>query len=212
MLNPTHLIQSGGLLLLALMVFAESGMMVGFFLPGDTLLLGAGVLAAAGKLSVAAAIIVAALAAIAGDNTGYQIGKTAGPKIFKKKSSLFFRHEYLMQSEKFFERYGAKTMLIVHFIPIARTFVPIVAGVGRMHRPKFAIFDAVGDTAWAVIVTMLGYWFGREVPNVDHYILPVFALAAAVSFGPMAYHLVKALFGRRSLTKTNKNSKSLGSD
>lgn len=170
--------------------------MVGFFFPGDTLLISAGVFAAQGKLSLAALLIVASLAAIAGDNTGYQIGKSTGHKIFKKKDGFLFRQEYVERSEAFFERYGSKTMLIAHFIPIVRTFVPIVAGVGQMDRAKFFIFDAIGDIAWAIIVTMLGYWFGSKIPNIDHYILPVVGLAVLFSFGPMVYHIIKAFMQR----------------
>jgi len=197
MLNPTDLLQSGGLLLVAIIIFAESGMLVGFFFPGDTLLLSAGIFAAQGKVNLAALLIVAAIAAIAGDNVGYQIGRSLGPKLFRKKDGLLFKQKYVVRSEKFFEKYGPKAMLLAHFLPIVRTFTPIVAGVGKMPRAKFALFDAIGDSAWAVIVTMLGYWFGSKIPNIDHYILPVVALVVIVSFGPMAYHLTKALLERR---------------
>ena len=169
--------------------------MVGFFFPGDTLLLSAGVFAATGKLSLAAIIIVAAIAAIAGDNTGYQIGKSAGPRLFRKKNSLFFRQSYLEQSTKFFEVYGPKTMSLAHFIPVVRTFTPVVAGASKMNRTKFVAFDAIGDTAWATVITLLGYWFGRRIPNIDHYVLPVVVAAVLISFGPMVYHLVKILTG-----------------
>ena len=198
MLNPAHLIASGGLLLIGLFIFAESGMMLGFFLPGDTLLLTAGIFAAQGKLSLVALLIVAALAAIVGDNTGYQIGKTMGPRLFRKKDGLLFRQAYVAQAEKFFERYGAKTMLLAHFLPVIRTFTPIVAGVGRMNRKLFVLFDAIGDVAWALIVTLLGYWFGSKIPNIDHYILPAVVLAVVVSFGPMVYHLIKAVTEKRA--------------
>lgn len=203
MLNPSELIRSGGLLLVGLMIFAESGMLVGFFFPGDTLLLSAGVFAAQGKISLAALLVIASLAAILGDNTGYQIGKTLGPRLFKKKDGLFFRQEYVHRSELFFEKYGSKSMLLAHFLPIVRTFTPIVAGVGKMDRPKFAFFDAIGDIAWAVIVTMIGYWFGSKIPNIDNYILPVVVIVVVLSFGPVVYHLVKPLLERRK-TKRNK--------
>jgi membrane-associated protein len=197
MLNPNELLQSGGLLIVAAIIFAESGMLVGFFFPGDTLLLSAGILAAQGKINLAALLVVAALAAIAGDNVGYQIGRSLGPRLFRKKDGLLFRQEYVSRSEKFFEKYGSKSMLLAHFLPIVRTFTPIVAGVGRMNRTKFLFFDAIGDTAWAVIVTMLGYWFGSKIPNIDNYILPAVALVVILSFGPLLYHLVKALIKKR---------------
>ena len=198
MLNPSELIQSGGLLFIGLIVFAESGMLVGFFFPGDTLLLSAGVFAAQGKLPLAGLLLIVSLAAVAGDNTGYQIGKTMGPRLFRKKDGLLFRQAYVEQAEKFFERYGSKSMLIAHFIPVVRTFAPIVAGVGKMPRGKFAFFDAIGDSAWAIVVTMLGYWFGSKIPNIDHYVLPVVGLAVLFSFGPMVYHLIKALMSNKS--------------
>jgi membrane-associated protein len=197
MFNPSHLIESGGLALITLIIFAESGMMLGFFLPGDTLLISAGVFAAQGKLSLAALLILVSLAAIAGDNTGYHIGRTVGPRLFKKRDGLIFRHAYVEQSEKFFERFGSKTMLIAHFIPVIRTFTPIVAGVGKMSRARFAFFDAIGDCAWAILVTMLGYWFGSKIPNIDHYILLAVILATIFSFGPLVYHVIKAVLEKR---------------
>jgi membrane-associated protein len=195
--DPSHLIQSGGLLLIGIIIFAESGMLLGFFMPGDTLLLSAGVFAAQGKLPLAGLLIVVAAAAIAGDNTGYFIGRSSGRRLFRKPDGLLFRQSYLVQSEKFFERYGSKTMLLAHFLPVIRTFAPIVAGIGKMKRLQFVIFDAIGDTAWAVLVTLLGYWFGKRIPNIDHYILPVVAAAVIISFGPMIWHIGKALIENR---------------
>lgn len=197
MFDVTHLIQAGGLLLIAAIIFAESGMMVGFFFPGDTLLLSAGIFAATGKLSLAAVIIVASLAAIVGDNTGYQLGKSIGPRLFRRPDGLLFRQAYVEQARRFFASYGSKTMAVAHFIPVVRTFAPIVAGVGKMPRAKFAVFDAIGDTAWAIIVTLLGYWFGSRIPHLDRYILPAFAAVVAFTFAPTAYHLVKAIRQRR---------------
>lgn len=189
MLDPHSLIASGGLLLIAAIIFAESGMMVGFFFPGDTLLISAGVFAASGKLPLAAVIVVASLAAIAGDNTGYHLGRLLGPKLFRRPDGLVFRQEYVQQAEEFFERFGAKAMLLAHFVPVVRTFLPIVAGVGRMHRGKFVLFDAVGDIAWAVLITLLGYYVGSKIPGLDHYILILVALAVIFTFAPVAWRL-----------------------
>jgi membrane-associated protein len=197
MLNPQHLIETGGLLLIVALIFAESGLLLGFFLPGDTLLLSAGIFAAQGKLSLAAVIILVTLAAIAGDNTGYTIGKHAGRRLFRKKDGLLFRQEYIERSEKFYERYGAKTMLISHFIVVVRTFAPVVAGISKMPRAKFVFFDAIGDAAWAVVVTLIGFWFGSKIPNVDHYIVLAVVLATTISFAPMLYHIGKAWLERR---------------
>ena len=171
MFNVDHIIQAGGLLLIAALIFGESGMFIGFFFPGDTLLLAAGVFAAQGKLPIVLTIAVIALAAIAGDNVGYHIGRRYGRRLFRKPDSPVFKQEYVQQAEAFYERYGSKTMLIAHFLPIIRTFAPAVAGVARMDYRKFFIFDAIGDIAWATVVTLIGYWFGSKIPNIDHYIL-----------------------------------------
>src|ERR1700733_1942106 len=168
-MNVDTIISGGGILAIAAIIFAESGMMLGFFLPGDTLLLAAGVFAAQGKISLAVTISAVAVAAILGDNTGYTIGRVMGPKLFKKKDGILFRHEYIERTEAFYEKYGAKTMLLSHFIPIVRSFAPFVAGVGKMPRLKFFIYDAIGDVIWATIITLLGYWFGSRIPNIDHY-------------------------------------------
>lgn len=194
MFNPSELIANGGILLVGLVIFAESGMFVGFFFPGDTLLLSGGVLAAQGKLSLIFLIITVIVAAIAGDNTGYQIGHSLGRRLFIKGDGIFFRKRYVEESEKFYERYGSKTMMLAHFIPIVRTFAPIVAGAGKMHRIRFFIFDAIGDISWAIIVTLLGYWFGQRIPNIDHYILPTVGAVVILSFGPIVYHIVRALY------------------
>jgi membrane-associated protein len=164
--------------------------MVGFFLPGDTLLLSAGVLAAQGQFPIELTVALIALAAILGDNTGYFIGRTMGKRLFRKKDGILFRQEYVARTERFYEKHGAKTMMIAHFLPIVRSFAPLVAGVGKMPRAKFVFFDAIGDVAWAGIVTLLGYWFGSRIPNLDRYILPVVVAVMIISFGPMVWHIV----------------------
>lgn len=193
MFDPTHLLAGTGVLLglvfIGGIIFAETGLLIGFFLPGDTLLISAGVFAAQGKLPLAATLLVIAVAAIAGDNLGYVIGKTAGRKLFHKKDGLLFRHEYVMRAESFYERYGSKTVLLSHFLPVIRTFAPIVAGVAKMNHFQFFVFDAIGDIVWAFAVTMLGYWFGSKIPNIDHYILPAVGLATLFTFSPMVWHL-----------------------
>jgi membrane-associated protein len=197
MFDVSHIIQAGGLLLIAAIIFAESGMFVGFFFPGDTLLLTAGVFAAQGKLSLASVIGVVALAAIAGDNTGYHIGKRYGRQLFRKPDGLIFRQEYVRRAERFYERFGSRTMLIAHFVPVVRTFVPPVAGVAHMDYKKFVLFDAIGDIAWATIVTLIGYWFGTKIPNLDHYIVLAVVAVMLITLGPTIYHVVKALLEKR---------------
>ncbi|HEX7963531.1 MAG TPA: VTT domain-containing protein [Candidatus Saccharimonadales bacterium] len=205
-MNVDSIIQGGGLLAIAAIIFAESGMMLGFFLPGDTLLLSAGVFAAQGKLPLGFAVAAVAVAAILGDNTGYTLGKVMGPRLFKKKDGILFRHEYVERTERFYEKHGSKTMLLAHFIPIVRSFAPFVAGVGKMPRAKFFIFDAIGDIVWASLLTLLGYWFGRRIHNIDHYVLPTVLFVMVASFAPMVWHLFGDPVARRRLFAKLKRS------
>jgi membrane-associated protein len=188
-LSPNSLIEGGGLVAIGLIIFAESGLMVGFFFPGDTLLISAGVFAASGKISLAGVMVVASIAAIAGDNAGYHIGHRVGRRLFRKKDGVVFREEYVDKSEDFFEKHGSKSMLLSHFLPIVRTFLPIVAGVAKMKHVKFTIFDAIGDVAWAVLVTLLGYYVGSKIPGLDRYILLLVLFAVLSSFAPILYRL-----------------------
>lgn len=197
MFDIPHLIQTGGLLLIALIIFAESGMFVGFFFPGDTLLLSAGVFAAQGKLDIYGLIVVIALAAIAGDNIGYQIGKRFGRNLFSRPNSVLFKKQHLRQAEDFFAKYGSKAMLLAHFVPVVRTFAPAAAGIANMNRKQFVIYDAIGDTAWAISVTLIGYFVGTRIPNIDHYILLAVAFVMIATLGPALYHLAKALLEKR---------------
>lgn len=194
-----QIIQAGGLLLIGAIIFAESGMFVGFFLPGDTLLLAAGVFAAQGKISVISVIAVVTIAAIAGDNVGYHIGKRYGRKLFSKPDGVIFRQQYVEQAENFYEKWGSKTMLLAHFVPIVRTFAPPVAGVAHMNYKQFVIFDAIGILAWAITVTMVGYWFGSKIPNIDNYIMLAVGAVVVITLGPTIYHLIKALIEKRKI-------------
>ncbi len=197
MFDVAHIVQAGGLFLIAAIIFAESGMFVGFFFPGDTLLLTAGVFAAQGHLNLAAIILVVSAAAIAGDNTGYIIGKRYGRRLFRKSDGIIFRKEHVKRAEDFFARFGTKAMLLAHFVPIVRTFAPAVAGMAVMNRRQFVIFDAIGDTAWAISMTLIGYWFGTKIPNLDHYILLAVGAVMLITLGPTLYHLTKAILKNR---------------
>jgi membrane-associated protein len=191
MFDVNHILQAGGLLVIAAIIFAESGMMVGFFFPGDTLLLSAGVLAASGKLSLPSVMVVIALAAIVGDNTGYQIGKSLGPRLFKKKDSLVFRKEYIDKAEEFYEKHGSKTMLLAHFVPVIRAFAPVTAGASKMPRKLFIIFDAIGDIAWTILLSLFGYYIGSRIPSIDKYIEPVLVLVIVIVLAPTIFHIVR---------------------
>jgi len=198
-MDVTSLIQSGGLLVIALIVYAESGMMVGFFLPGDTLLISAGILAASGQFPVEIAVSVIALAAVLGDNTGYIIGKTAGKRLFRKPDGIIFRQEYVQKAEKFYEKYGAKTLLIAHYIPIVRSFAPLVAGIAHMNRLQFFIYDFIGAASWAILLTLLGYFFGSRIPHLESYIHYVLLGVVVISFGPVVWHIIRDPKIRRKL-------------
>ena len=197
MFNISHIIHTGGLLLIAAIIFGESGLFIGFFFPGDTLLLSAGVFAAAGKLNLASIIVVVALAAILGDNLGYHIGKRYGRRLFKKPDGVVFRQEHIERAENFYNRYGSKTMLFAHFVPVIRTFAPATAGAGKMNYRNFVIFDAIGDIAWATIVTLVGYWFGSKIHNLDHYILLAVVVVVVATLAPTFYHLIKAYLEKK---------------
>jgi len=190
-INPEHLLQSGGVLLVAAIVFAESGLLIGFFLPGDTLLFTAGFFASQGKLNIVFLLIATVIAAIIGDNVGYTIGRRTGHRVFKKKDGILFRSEYIEQAEKFYEKHGGKTITIARFVPIVRTFAPVVAGVGKMDRRKFMFYNVIGATIWGVGVTLLGYALGSRIPNIDKYLLPVVGLATLFTFGPPIVHILK---------------------
>lgn len=185
------LIESGGLLLVTAIIFAESGLLIGFFLPGDTLLFTAGFFAAQGKLSLTWLLILVFIAAVAGYESGYYIGRRFGKRLFRKKDGLIFRQEYLQRSEVFYEKHGGKTIMFSRFVPIVRTFAPIVAGIGNMPQKRFSLFNVLGGAFWTIGVTLLGYWLGSKIPNIDHYLLPIILFAMAISFGPTLYHLVR---------------------
>ena len=201
LLDPNELISSGGLALIAFMVFAESGLLFGFFFPGDTLLIAGGILAAGGAFNIITLILVVVVSAILGGLSGYIIGLKAGPKLFVKKDGIIFRAEYVEKSEDFYERHGGKTIMLARFIPIIRTFAPVVAGIGRMNGAKFMFYNIIGSTIWAVGVTTLAYYFGQRIPNLDKFILPLVIAATLFTFSPTAYHIFKDPKARRRLTE-----------
>jgi membrane-associated protein len=182
MFDVQSIVASGGILVVALIIFAETGLLLGFFLPGDTLLVAAGLLAGQHKLPILVLLPVVAMAAIAGYEVGYLIGKRAGPRFFKRKDGLLFREEYVLRAEKLAEKHGGKSILIARFIAIVRTIVPLVAGMGKMPRKKFVIYNIIGGVAWVSTITLAAFWIGSRVPNIDRVILPLVLLAMVVTF------------------------------
>jgi membrane-associated protein len=191
MFDVTHLIQTGGLLLIAVIIFLETGAMLGFFLPGDTLLLSAGVLAASGKLNIVTVIATIIVAAILGDSTGYFIGHKLGRRLFRKPDGIVFRKEHIDRSEVFYEKHGSKTMLVAHFIPVIRAFIPVTAGAARMPYPQFAFFDIIGCVVWTVSLTLLGYFVASKIPGIEHYVEPVLILVVLVFLAPTIWHIAR---------------------
>lgn len=200
-LDPESIIAAGGLIFIAGIVFAESGLLIGFFFPGDTLLFAAGVFAAQGQFSLLTAILVIVVSAIAGGQVGYTIGQRAGPKLFRKKDGILFRHEYIAHSEEFYEKHGGKTIILARFVPVVRTFAPVVAGMGNMDYRKFTFYNIVGSAIWATSITTLGYYLGSKIHNIDAYILPVILTVTILTFGSPIFHILKDPVSRKRLVE-----------
>ena len=208
MFDVTHIIQSGGLVLLGGFLFAEVGLFLGFFLPGDTLVIAAGIYAHEGKLSIASVLIVSALAAIAGDSVAYFTGRKLGPRVFSNPDSIIFRPDHVARAESFFEKYGAKTLLIAHFIPIVRTFNPLLAGVAGMPYRKFLLYDVIGDIFWAVSVGLLGYYVGSRIPGIDNYILLGLGIITLITVLPTLVQFIRVRRRKsRSRARTDLDTK-----
>lgn len=189
--NLVDLIKTVGYVGLFFIVFAESGLLFGFFLPGDSLLFTAGFLASQGYLDFYLAFFLVFLAAIMGDSVGYAFGKIVGPKIFKKEDSFFFRKENITKAQVFYEKYGAKTIVMARFLPIVRTFAPIVAGIGRMDYKKFLFYNIAGGFIWSFGLMASSYYLGKVIPNMDKYLLPIILLIIFLSILPTLIHIIR---------------------
>jgi len=162
------LIRWGGYLALTLIVFAETGLLAGFFLPGDSLLVTAGLIAAVdGSMNIWILNLLLCAAAILGDTTGYWIGYHLGPRIFNKEDSFFFHKDHLARTQKFYEKHGPKTIILARFVPIVRTFAPTIAGAGRMDYRKFLIYNILGGIGWVMSMTFLGFFLARSIPDIE---------------------------------------------
>jgi membrane-associated protein len=185
------LVQTGGYLALILIVFSETGLMVGFFLPGDSLLVTAGLFAAKGDLNVGILLISLSLAAIIGDAVGYAIGRSAGRALYSRPNSRLFKRQHLLRATAFYEKYGGKTIVIARFVPIIRTFAPTVAGAAEMSYSRFATYNIAGGIAWIFSMTLLGYFLGRQIPDLDKHIHLVIAVVVVLSVLPAVYEIWK---------------------
>lgn len=204
MFDVTHILQAGGLLVIGLVIFGESGMMIGFFFPGDTLLFSAGILAATGKLNLVSVLATIAVAAILGDNTGYHIGSKLGRRLFKKPDGAVFRKEHIDRAEAFYEKHGSKTMLVAHFIPVIRAFVPLTAGAAKMPYPQFVAFDAIGDIAWTLTITLLGYFVGSRIPGIEKLIDPLLIAIVIIFLVPTIWRVLRDPNIRAALSRKPK--------
>jgi membrane-associated protein len=185
------LIRWGGYVLLVAIVFTETGLLIGFFLPGDSLLITAGLVAATGALDIWWLNGLLIAAAIVGDTVGYAIGYRAGPRLFTREQSLLFRPSHIDRTRRFYERHGAKTIVIARFVPIVRTFAPVVAGVGQMEYRRFLLYNVAGGVGWVTSMTWGGYLLGQTIPNISDHIHVVVGVVIVLSLVPIAIELIK---------------------
>jgi membrane-associated protein len=196
-LDPEHLINTFGLLGIMVVLFAETGLLVGFFLPGDSLLFTAGLLVAGGLVApLWVVLILLPVAAVLGNLVGYWIGHRAGPAVFNRPDSRLFKAEYVERSREFFDRNGARTIFLARFVPIVRTFATVMAGASRMDIRRYAIYSVIGGIAWAAGVTLLGYWLGQVDVVRNHVELFIVGIVA-VSLIPVALEFLRARRERR---------------
>ncbi|HKB26287.1 MAG TPA: VTT domain-containing protein [Methylomirabilota bacterium] len=185
------LVRSGGLVVLVAIVYTETGLLVGFFLPGDSLLITAGLVAAAGGLNIWWLNGLLMVAAIAGDSTGYAIGARLGPRLFTREKSLLFNPRHVERTRRFYARHGAKTIVIARFVPIVRTFAPVVAGVGQMRYRRFLVYNVAGGVGWVLSMTWAGYLLGRAIPNIREYMFWVVLVVIVLSVIPIGVEILK---------------------
>lgn len=186
-----ELIRAVGLVGLFIIVFAETGLFLGFFFPGDSLLFVAGLLAAQGLFPISMLISVLLVAAITGNIVGYWFGKKVGPKLFERDDSLLFHKAHIRRAQSFYEKHGAKTIMLARFVPIVRTFGPIVAGIAGMNYRSFMTYNILGAVLWTFGLTLGGYLFGNLITDVDRYLLPVILAIIVISFLPAVWHIWK---------------------
>jgi membrane-associated protein len=198
-----ELIASVGVLGVAAIIFAESGLLIGFFLPGDTLLFTVGLLSHEGVIgtNVHLLVFILFIAAVLGDNVGYMFGKRVGRRIFQKPDSILFHQDNLQRAENFYEKYGPLTIVIARFVPIVRTFAPIVAGVGKMQYRKFFAFNLLGGLLWTAGIIYVGYFGGAFLEargiEIDHLILPIIGIAMAITLFSPLYHIIREPSARK---------------
>lgn len=189
----------GGYVGLFAIIFSETGLFVGFFLPGDSLLVTAGLFAARGQLNILLLIPLLLVAAISGNSTGYAIGFRAGHALFNRPQSRFFRRDHLLKTKAFYEKYGPMTIVLAQFMPFARTFAPVVAGVAEMKYRRFAMFNVTGAIFWITGMLLIGYFLGRSIPGIEKHIEYVIAIVVFVSITPMLIKYIQHRMSQKSI-------------
>lgn len=205
--NLSEFIVTIGYIGLFAVIFAETGLFLGFFLPGDSLLFVAGLLASGGVLSLPALLMIVFTAAVLGNVVGYMFGLRMGASLFKREDSLLFKKSHVQKAEDFFNRYGAKTIVLARFMPIVRTFAPILAGVGRMNFREFFFYNVIGGFLWSFGLLLGGFFLGQAVPDVDRYILPIVIVIIILSFlpGVLKYRQEKKRMAEMQMNNGKKN-------
>lgn len=198
-LDVDTIIQTGGLIAICLIIFAECGLLVGLLFPGDSLLLAAGLFAAQGKLPIFWLVVSVVLASIVGYQVGYAFGERLGPKMFKRKEGVLFRKEYIEKTRYFFERYGKITIVLARFIAHVRTFVSLIAGAGHMDKRSYLIYNIIGGILWGAGLTLLGYGLGTTVPNIDDFFVPALLVFFVLFYSVIIWGLLKSPARRRNL-------------
>ena len=191
--NPEHIIRVGGIILILLIVFAETGLFFGFFLPGDTLLFTAGLLSATGVLAtpVVPLLLLVIVAAIIGDATGYWFGRKVGNRLYLKKENIFFKKKYLSLTESYYNKYGGMTLVIGRFLPVVRTFAPIIAGTVKMNYKKFTMFNISGGIVWSTFFILAGYFLGIKFPSIIEHMEYFIIGFGVLTFGPLISFAIK---------------------
>ncbi len=191
MFDPILIIKTIGIIGIFLIVFTETGFFLGFFLPGDTLLFTAGIFASQGFFNIYVLLLGCIIMAILGDSLGYWMGKKYGRKLFRRDDSLFFKKKYLTKTENFYEKHGKYTIIIARFLPIIRTFAPIVGGIGSMNYFSFLSYNIFGGVFWVSLMLLLGYFLGGLIPNINNYLILIILIIVFVSFLPIILKIIK---------------------
>jgi membrane-associated protein len=194
-MSPRHLLEAFGTIGLILIIFAESGLLLGIILPGDSLLFTAGLFASTHhhgvRLNLGIILAGCLVAAVAGGQVGYELGRRLGPRAFSRPESRIFKQSYVERAREFFDEHGPKTIMLARFVPIVRTLAPVLAGVGKMPARSFTLYNVVGGSVWSVGVIVAGYELGSRIDNVDHWLLPIIALIIVLSLLPPAIEVLR---------------------